>query len=717
MDYLGGNEKQGKWVKKWMSTLLSLCYNVDISNYRRSAFNSLIITHRTSIRDVLLLACCLPGQLTFVLPLQLCDTLWGRLLRRFTDIIAIDPTTVLSTRSIIKAIKTGRPCVIFLQDIPGFLEYDLRFYERFSLLLQKLQTEVISIHLKGSKRDKLFPQIIARSLSSELFIVPDHDAVQPHIASMRLFRLISDLAFVTGFQPQTLFTALLQGVRKGIAHRATIEDANPTLLTYRQFLIRCFVLGRQIKNQTKQGEYVGVMMPTSIAGMVTFFALQAYKRIPAMLNFSTGFHNLFSACSVAGIKIIYTSRQFIAIAQLESLIDELQSAGLKIVFLEDLKNSIHLRHRCSGLIKAMFPHLTYKCLGKKSSPEQVALILFTSGSEGTPKGVALSHINLLANCHQMISRVDFTAKDVFFNCLPIFHTFGLTAGSIIPLITGTKCFFYPSPLHYKIIPGCVRKSGATIMFGTDTFLMGYARAAEKHDFSKIRYIFAGAEKVKPETLKYWREMFGVSIYEGYGATEASPVISLNCPLASIPGTVGMVLPTIASRIDPVEGIAEGGRLVLHGPNIMLGYLNPDAPWIINAPCGGWHDTGDIVTMTTDGFITIAGRAKRFAKIAGEMVSLSVVEGIAASVWPEILHAAVIGKSSAKGGEQILLFSEAAHADKASFIKKIKEEGYSELFIPHLIYSGSTIPVLSSGKIDYVMLDKLLLEERQIAEEL
>lgn len=716
MDYLNSGTGQGKWSKRWVRRLLSLWCSVDLSHYNRSPFNSLLIAHRSSFLDILLLASCLSDEHIIALPLPLYNTLWGRVLRRFTDVIAIAPTSVLSMRNVIKAIKTGRPCIIFLQDIP-FLEYEKKFYQQLSIILQKLQTEVIPIYLQcTTKRPaKLFSQMVVRTLSSQLFILPEQGKVNANATGIRLFRLISDFAFISGFQPQTLFAALLQGVRKGSKHKAIIEDANPASLTYKQFLVRCFVLGRQIKDQTEQGEYVGVMMPTSIAGMVTFFALQAYKRIPAMLNFSMGLNSLLSACALAGIRIVYTSRQFVAVAKLEHLIDELQSAGIKIVFLEDLKSSIHLGHRGSGFIKALVPGLAYQCIGKKRAPEQVALVLFTSGSEGTPKAVALSHLNLLANCYQMMARVDFTAKDVFFNCLPIFHTFGLTAGSIIPLITGTKCFFYPSPLHYKIIPGVVKESGATIMFGTDTFLTGYARAAEKQDFSNIRYIFAGAEKVKPETLKYWREVFNVSIYEGYGATEASPVISLNCPLASLPGSVGMILPAMEGQIKPVDGIAEGGRLLLRGPNIMLGYLCPDKLDVIRPPSEGWYDTGDIVTMTADGFITIAGRAKRFAKIGGEMVSLSVVEGIAASVWPEILHAAVIGRSPAKG-EQILLFSEATHADKASFIKKIKEEGYSELFIPHRIYPGSTIPVLSSGKIDYVMLDKLLLETPQIVEE-
>ena len=722
MDYLSWKKKQILRAKKGIKVFLEFVFRVEFSGHYQPRSPSLIIANKTSFVDVLLPAFFLPTEVTIALIPGMYNTVSIKILRLFADVTVIDPTKITTTRALIKAIRSGRTCVIFPQDFVALHKRSLKIYEWLGLGLQKVGGVVIPIRIERmpssifatgkGKMLPLLPKIKLHLLPSASFLPSEEGMVDPKEAGIRFFRLISDWIFANSFKPKTLFTALLQGVAKGIKNKATIEDSNRIPLAYRQFLTRCFILGQQIKNQTVDGEYVGVMMPTCIAGMATFFALQAYRRIPAMLNFSMGFANLISACTMTGIKTIYTSRQFIATAKLEALIEELQTAGIKIYFLEELKSSIHLGHKLEGLLKGMFPNLSYQFLGEKVSPEQTSLILFTSGSEGYPKGVALSHSNLLANCYQMMSRVDFTSKDVFFNSLPIFHTFGLTAGSIIPLITGTTCFFYPSPLHYKIIPGLVAQTGTTIMFGTDTFLTGYARAAEKQDFSRVRYIFAGAEKVKPETLKYWSETFGVKIYEGYGATEASPVISLNCPLASIPGTVGMIVPAMESRIEPVEGIAEGGRLWLRGPNIMLGYLNRDMPGFINVSDDGWYDTGDIVTINRYGFITIIGRAKRFAKIAGEMVSLSAVEGVAASVWPELLNAAVIQKCSGKG-EQILLFSEASHADKGSFIKKIQEQGYSELLIPYRIYPGSKIPVLSSGKIDYVMLDQKLMVETEI----
>ncbi|MBL7478373.1 AMP-binding protein [Legionella bononiensis] len=726
MERLSWKEKQLQRARRWIKALLVTWFRVEVKGHYQPAVNSVIIANRTSVIDVLLLSVFLPERLTIALHPLMFKKFWVKLVLLFAEVIVIDPGSARATRVLIKAIRSGKRCVIFPQGLIGQQEESLKVYDGPGVVLQKAGAEVIPIRIEGAEHSlfsiskskhsiRIAPKITLHIMPSQLFIQPDHLPVNRQAVSMRLFRLIGDLAFANSFQPQTLFSALIEGVAVGVKNKAKIEDSNRTPLTYRQFLARCFILGKQIKKQTVAGEHVGVMMPTTIAGMVTFFALQAYRRIPAMLNFSMGFYNLLSACNTAGIKSIYTSQQFIATAKLEPLIDELQAAGLTIRYLEDFKSSINLANKISGLVKGMFPALVYKLLGETILPDQTGVVLFTSGSEGVPKGVALSHANILANCCQMKSRVDFTSRDVFFNALPIFHCFGLTAGSIIPLITGIQCFFYPSPLHYKVIPGLVYETGATIMFGTDTFLTGYARAADRHDFSSVRYIFAGAEKVKPETLRYWSETFGVKIYEGYGATEASPVISLNCPLASSPGSVGMILPFMESRLVPVDGIAVGGRLQLRGPNIMRGYMNADKPGAIIPPFDGWHDTGDIVTMNEDSFITISGRAKRFAKIAGEMVSLTAVEGIAASIWPELLHAAVTRKCPRKG-EQILLFSEAAHADKMSFIKKIHEQGQSELLVPHTIYPGSKIPILPSGKIDYISLEHSIQEEQRHSEE-
>jgi acyl-[acyl-carrier-protein]-phospholipid O-acyltransferase/long-chain-fatty-acid--[acyl-carrier-protein] ligase len=328
------------------------------------------------------------------------------------------------------------------------------------------------------------------------------------------------------------------------------------------------------------------------------------------------------------------------------------------------------------------------------------VILFTSGSEGLPKGVVLSHRNLLSNCQQLAARIDFNASDIVLNALPVFHSFGLTGGTLLPILNGVRTLLYPSPLHYRIVPALAYDANATILFGTDTFLSGYARMAHGYDFYSLRYIFAGAERVRDETRRTYSEKFGLRILEGYGATEAGPVIAVNTPMHFRAGTVGRLLPGIAARLDPVPGIAEGGRLSISGPNIMAGYLKADAPGLLQPPLGGWHDSGDIVEIDEDGFITIRGRAKRFAKIGGEMVSLPAVEGYAAALWPDAEHAAVTRPDPRKG-EQLVLFTTRKDADARALQVWARANGVTELMIPRDIRVVDSLPILGTGKLDYV----------------
>ncbi len=269
----------------------------------------------------------------------------------------------------------------------------------------------------------------------------------------------------------------------------------------------------------------------------------------------------------------------------------------------------------------------------------------------------LSHRNILANAAQALARVDANANDKVFNVLPVFHSFGLTGGMIMPLLAGIPIFMYPSPLHYRIVPELIYQTGATILFGTDTFLTGYARSAHAYDFHTLRLVVAGAEAVKERTRQIYMERYGIRVLEGYGVTETAPVLAMNTPMANRQGTVGRFSPLMEYKLDPVPGIEEGGRLSVRGPNVMLGYLRAENPGVLEPLPDGWHDTGDIVTVDAGGFITIKGRAKRFAKIAGEMVSLSAVESIAAALWPQALSVAVSLPDPRKG-ERVVLADDA-----------------------------------------------------------
>ena len=350
--------------------------------------------------------------------------------------------------------------------------------------------------------------------------------------------------------------------------------------------------------------------------------------------------------------------------------------------------------------------------------DKPAVILFTSGSEGVPKGVALSHSNLLANCYQLLSMLAVDPKDKILNVLPIFHTFGMTGGIVLPIMSGMKVFQYPSPLHYRVIPEMIYDTDTTIFFATDTFLSGYAKYAHPYDFYSIKYVFAGAEKLKDETKKRWAESFGVRIFEGYGCTETSPGVAINTPMNYKNGTVGKALPGISVKIEKVEGIERGGKLIVSGPNIMLGYYYASAPGIHSfpkhsfadktRPAGNWYDTGDIVDIDEDGFIKIIDRVKRFAKVGGEMISLLAVEGYIHKLYPDYL-AGIVAIPDARKGEQLVLVSTNPSYLKQEVTKFFREKGYQEIALTKYVINDQELPLLATGKIDYVKLKQLVLE--------
>jgi acyl-[acyl-carrier-protein]-phospholipid O-acyltransferase/long-chain-fatty-acid--[acyl-carrier-protein] ligase len=402
--------------------------------------------------------------------------------------------------------------------------------------------------------------------------------------------------------------------------------------------------------------------------------------------------------------VIVTSRLFIEKGRLANLVAALEKS-VKIIYLEDVRASVTLADKIRGLLDANRPLVERK-------PDDWAAILFTSGSEGVPKGVVLSHRNMLANAAQAAARIDFGRPDKVFNVLPAFHSFGLTVGIILPLVSGVRIYLYPSPLHYRTVAELIYGVNATIMFGTDTFLAGYARVAHPYDFRSLRYILAGAEPVKESTRRTYMEKFGLRILEGYGVTETAPALALNTPMFNKFGSVGRILPGMEARLEPVEGVADGGRLRVRGPNVMLGYLKVENPGVLEPPPEGWHDTGDIVTIDEQGFITIKGRARRFAKIGGEMISLAAVEALASELWPNALSA-IVAVPDARKGERLILATQQKNATRSEFQTFAKAKHASDLMIPAEVWVIDKLPVLGSGKVDQVSLIKLV-EERLAA---
>jgi acyl-[acyl-carrier-protein]-phospholipid O-acyltransferase/long-chain-fatty-acid--[acyl-carrier-protein] ligase len=496
-----------------------------------------------------------------------------------------------------------------------------------------------------------------------------------------------------------LFDALVEASRRHGPGKAILEDQERKPLSYTDLIRASFALGGKLAAMTQPKERVGVLLPSSVGGVVTIFALTAFGRVPAMLNFTAGIRNLRAAVKIAGIKTVLTSRRFVEQGKLHDEVDALEQT-CRIVYLEDVRARVNTLDRLVALAAGWFPSRVR--IPQQASDE--AVILFTSGSFGAPRGVVLTHGNILANVGQIASHIPLNPDWVMFSPLPIFHAFGLTDGAMLPLLCGLKAFVYPSPLHVKLIPPLIRDSKANVLYATDTFLNQYARAAEPGDLSGLEFIVCGAERVRDETHDLIAERFGpIPVLEGYGATEASPVIAVNKPTDNRRGTVGGLLPGIETRLEPVPGIARGAQLFVRGPNIMAGYLDLDGK--LEPPAGGWHDTGDMVEMSEDRWITILGRVKRFAKVGGEMVSLSAAETLAAGLWPDARHA-VISLPDGRKGERLILVTDQPDADAAALLAHARALGASELAVPRHVVRAPEIPVLGAGKTDYVAVQRL-----------
>jgi acyl-[acyl-carrier-protein]-phospholipid O-acyltransferase/long-chain-fatty-acid--[acyl-carrier-protein] ligase len=498
---------------------------------------------------------------------------------------------------------------------------------------------------------------------------------------------------------RSLFDALLDAAHKHGANKKILEDQERNPLSYTDLIRASFALGRKIASITDRGERVGVLLPSSSAGVVTFFALHAYGRTPAMLNFTAGLRNLRAAVRLANVRRVLTSHRFIEQGKLHDVVDALEES-CEITYLEDTRKTIGTVDRVLALGSSLFPRQA----ATRTGADDAGVVLFTSGSFGAPRGVVLSQANLLANVAQIQAHIDLDPAWVLFNPLPIFHCFGLTAGVLLPLLTGMKAFEYPSPLHVKQIPPLVKDTRASILLATDTFVNQYARAAAPGEMSGLEFVVCGAEKVRDETHALINERFGpIPLLEGYGATEASPVIAVNKPTDNRRGTVGGLLPGIQTRVESVDGIHRGGRLYVRGANVMSGYIGADGG--LEPPPDGWHDTGDVVEITDDGWITILGRVKRFAKVGGEMISLTAAEDLASGLWPDARHA-VISLPDAKKGERLILVTDRRDADVGALLAHAQHVGAPELAVPRRIVKATEIPVLGSGKTDYVAIQRM-----------
>ncbi len=640
---------------------------------------------------------------------------WIRSLLKLAGVSPTDPSRPLTARALIKKARGGRPLAVFPEGRVALTGSVMRDYEGAALMIERSEAPVTPVRLIGPERSffsrldaehvgrRLFPKVTVAVLPPRRLATPAglHGRARRHAAGAALSDMMADLVFETTDIRRTLHDAFETSAKSRGLGRVAVEDPLGGTLSLRMFRIGVGVLARKIADLSTPGETIGLLLPNANGAAVTFMALQAAGRVAAMLNFTAGPHNLVAACQAAQISLVLTSRAFVEKAELAKVVEAISEVA-RIVWLEDVRESATLTDKLRAALTAGRAFATRE-------PDDPAVVLFTSGTEGVPKGVVLSHANLLANIAQIDARFDLRLSDVAFNALPVFHAFGLTGGLLLGLLTVMKVYLYPTPLHYRQIPELIDKVGATVLFGTDTFLAGYARNADAYGFRSLRYVISGAEPLKAETRRLYMEKFGLRLLEGYGVTEASPVLAVNTPAFSKNGTVGRLLPFVRPRVEHVPGIDEGGRLFVKGPNVMIGYYRADNPGELEPPPGGCHDTGDIVAIDPEGFVTIKGRAKRFAKIAGELVSLGAVEDLVSGLWPDDL-VAVIATPDPKRGERMILATTHAGATRLEVQTWMKIKGASEIMFPGSVVVLDAIPLLGSGKTDYMALARVLREK-------
>lgn len=684
----------------------------DLAQFKRPRL--LIVANHESFLDGFILGAFLPVKPVFVVHTEVVRRWYFRIALRFVPHIAIDPTRSIATKAIVKLIEQGRPVMIFPEGRITRTGALMKIYEGPAFIAAKTGADILPVHLDGLTRSyfsrmtdgygrRLFPRVRVTVLPATRIPLDREGSakLRRRKAATAMRKLMENMLFVS--QPHdTLFAALVNAARTHGRRTQIVEDVRG-VMTYGDILKTALALGRWMSRKTHPKDIVGILLPNVATTLCLLFGLSSVRRTPAMLNYTAGPEGLRHACAAALIRTVVTSRKFVEQAELSAVVAGLE--GVQVIYLEDIKAQFGWSDKLWLMAFALwFPDAA--TLSSRSGDPGV--VLFTSGSEGRPKGVVLSHHALLANIAQIKAVIDFTPMDKFLIALPLFHALGLTCGGILTLVTGSKLVLYVSPLHYRVIPELSYDKNCTVIFGTSTFLANYAKFAHPYDFYTIRYAVAGAEKLNDDVRQLWMEKFGIRVLEGYGATECAPVVAVNTPHAYKAGTVGNVLPAIEARIEPVPGIEEGGLLHIRGPNLMSGYLMHDKPGVLQPPASsfgpGWHNMGDIARIDSEGFVSLCGRIKRFAKIAGEMVPLDLTERLAHEAAPDAMHAASI-QADPKRGESIVLFTTDPALSRETLIQRARASGVSELAVARKFVVLPEIPMLPSGKIDYASLKR------------
>ena len=692
-----------------------------LKNPRRYPKTVLYIANHVSTLDMLFLYAFLPGRLCFAVSKKEAKARKVKWLMRYADVVVFNPFDTTVAKELVARLEKGQSCVIFPEGKITETGNLMKIYEASGVIADRANVPFVPVWIDGAqygycsrlenkKVRRPFPRTTITIQKPIPFKISEQGRKNRNYISNEIYQLMQNVSFKATFRPTASFFAEFMRAAKNNAHEGfwkrpqVAEDIERKTYSYKDLIMKAYEYAKYLNEIVQRQETIGVLLGNNIQNLYILLGLMAYERVPAMINYTSGVANVLSTLHTTKTRVVLTSKNFVEQNHLEAIIESIKVQGIQVVYLEDIKI------RVKDIIRAWFLYKR-KYVPFHLSGSKRALILFTSGSEGQPKAIVLSHQNIVANVHQFASAVDINRTDLLFACLPMFHSFGLVLGVFAPLLCGGRVFIYPSPLHYRVIPEMIYDTGATMLLGTDSFLRSYARVAHPFDFNTLRFVVGGAEPVQPETRYLWMEKFGIRLFEGYGSTECSPLLTINNRIFCNFNSIGKIVPGIEYKLKKIEGVKEGGALVVKGPNVMLGAMSASNPGVVVPPPAGWYDTGDVMAFDDMGYAYLKGRLKRFAKIGGEMVSLPSLENLVKRAYPnKDFECNAVAIPHDTKGEQIILVVTSKDITSETLIPFIKQQGFTELYIPRVIVYREELPILGSGKRDFITLKKQIEEE-------
>jgi acyl-[acyl-carrier-protein]-phospholipid O-acyltransferase/long-chain-fatty-acid--[acyl-carrier-protein] ligase len=727
----------------FMKCVVGLKYDLEVEGIKNipSSGGVLLLGNHVSWIDWAVVLMSSPRQIKFVMHKPIYEKWYlNWILKLFKAIPISNASSKQTIKTIAKELDEGNVVVLFPEGSITRNGHLGEFKRGFELILQQTKTDVpvIAFYIRGlwesmfSRANKRYKRGRRTNCVTVSFSKPIKKEDATAVTIKKTVKTLSTVSWRTHTENLATIPELIFDRLKQIKSSLIFADTTGVELSGYKFLTASILFKNILKSKLK-GQNIGLLFPSSAGGAFFNTSVLMLGKTVVNLNFTASIESLKGSVQKAEIKTIIASKKFI---------DKLKEKGIdidgvlslcEVLYVEDLKQEVSKSKGLMTLLSVItLPSFILKKIHiNKQDKNSTAVIMFSSGSEGVPKGIELTHKNIIGNCQQIAAIINVNDEDIFVGSLPFFHAFGTVVTLFLPLIEGIRCVSHPDPTDGYAIGKLVEKYKATIMLGTSTFFRLYTKNAKvkKEMFESLRLVVAGAEKLSAKVREDFKEKFEKEILEGYGVTETTPVASCNLPTVKAPdgavqiggkiGTVGMPIPGTKFKIVDPETFKElptneEGMILVCGVQVMKGYLKDEVKTkevLINLDGETYYITGDKGRVDEDGFLTIVDRFSRFAKLGGEMISLGAIEQkIEKLVSNDEIEFLATSTSDDKKGEKIVLLISHISFEELEDLKiKIKESFDTNLMVPSVYKIVEEIPKLGSGKKDFAKAKKLALE--------